>query len=99
MGDDLLLLQHRSNWLTGITSTRRGPVAVGIVYGPLIWIVMSAFVIPLLTGDSLVISGRWAIQLVGHVFFVGLPVVLGAGGAPSPTAGERPGPPRCAPPS
>jgi hypothetical protein len=81
-----LLLQHRSSWLTRVTSTRRGQTAIGIVYGPFIWLVMSALVIPLMTGDPLVVTGRWAIQLAGHVVFVGLPVVLGAGRAPAPTA-------------
>jgi hypothetical protein len=47
-----------------------------VVYGPLIWIVMSAVVIPLLTGRPLAtITGRWWIQLAGHVVFVGVPIV------------------------
>ena len=81
-----LVLQHRSSWLAHVTSTRRGQSAIGMVYGPFIWLVMSWLVIPLMTGDPPVVTGRWAIQLAGHMFFVGLPVVLGAGRAPTPTA-------------
>jgi hypothetical protein len=74
-----LVLQHRSRWLTRASATRGGQAAIGVVYGPFIWIVMSTLVIPMMTGDAVVLSTRWAIQLAGHVFFVGLPVVLGAG--------------------
>jgi hypothetical protein len=83
-----LVLQHRSLWLVRVSSTRRGQAAIAVVYGPLIWIVMSTLVIPMMTGDAVVLSTRWAIQLVGHVFFVGLPVVLGA--ARHPAATENP---------
>ena len=74
-----LLLQQRLRWLTRTTATRRGQAAIAVVYGPFIWLVMSTLVIPLMTGVAVVFNARWAIQLVGHVFFVGLPVVLGAG--------------------
>jgi hypothetical protein len=73
-----LVLQHRSRWLTRASSTRGGQAAIAVVYGPVIWIVMSTLVIPMMTGDAVVLSTRWAIQLAGHVLFVGLPVVLGA---------------------
>jgi hypothetical protein len=76
-----LVLQHRSRWLTRASSTRGGQAAIAVVYGPFIWIVMSTLVIPMMTGDAVVLSPRWAIQLAGHVFFVGMPVVLGAGRA------------------
>ncbi|MHB1312228.1 MAG: hypothetical protein ACYC3L_09445 [Gemmatimonadaceae bacterium] len=56
-------------------ATPAGIAGVSAVYGPLVWIVMSVGVIPLLTGVPAVLSLRWAIQLCGHVFFVGLPVV------------------------
>jgi hypothetical protein len=73
-----LVLQHRSRWLTRVSSTRGGQAAIAVVYGPFIWIVMSTLVIPVMTGAAAIFSARWVIQLVGHVFFVGLPVVLGA---------------------
>jgi hypothetical protein len=53
-----------------------GIVAVAAVYGPFIWIVMSLAVIPLLTGLPPRIAARWWIQLVGHVFFVALPMAI-----------------------
>jgi hypothetical protein len=55
---------------------------VAAAYGPFIWIVMSALVIPLPTRKPLVLAGRWWIQLSGHVVFVGLPIAwtVGRGG-------------------
>jgi uncharacterized membrane protein YagU involved in acid resistance len=48
---------------------------IAAIYGPLIWMVMSLVVIPLLVHRPPSITGRWWIQLIGHVFFVGLPIV------------------------
>jgi hypothetical protein len=62
-------------WLRRVLATRAGVLGIAAVYGPLIWIVMSAGVIPLLTGQPVAITYRWWIQLAGHVVFVGLPIV------------------------
>jgi hypothetical protein len=62
-------------WLRRALATWKGVLAVAAVYGPVIWIVMSAAVIPLLTGRPLDVTFRWWIQLAGHVTFVGLPIV------------------------
>jgi len=70
-----LLLVTRSAWLRRVLDSPHGVLKVAAVYGPMIWIVMSAVVIPLLTRRPLVITGRWWIQLAGHVVFVGLPIV------------------------
>jgi hypothetical protein len=70
-----LLLVTRSAWLRSVLDSPHGVLKVAAVYGPVIWIVMSAIVIPLLTHRPLVITGRWWIQLAGHVVFVGLPIV------------------------
>jgi hypothetical protein len=73
-----LLLVTRSAWLRRVLDSPYGVLKVAAVYGPLIWIVMSAVVIPLLTGRPLAaITARWWIQLAGHVVFVGLPIVWG----------------------
>ncbi len=56
-------------------ASRTGVVAVSVVYGPLVWITMSSIVIPLLLGHSIPHAGRWWIQLVGHIPFVGMPIV------------------------
>lgn len=82
-------LQRWSRLLTRASLTRAGQAAIAVVYGPCIWIVMSTLVIPLMTGAAVVFSARWAIQLVGHVFFVGFPVVLGAGRVSESSARSR----------
>jgi len=57
-----------------------GVAVVAAIYGPLVWVLMSAVVIPAMTGNMLVVSPRWFLQLAGHAIFVGLPIVLGARG-------------------
>jgi len=71
----LLFLVTRSAWLRSVLDSRDGVLKVAVVYGPMIWIVMSVVVIPLLTRRPVAITGRWWIQLAGHVVFVGVPIV------------------------
>jgi hypothetical protein len=59
--------------------SRVGMLAVAGVYGPIVWIVMSGAVIPLLIGRPLPMNARWWIQLGGHALFVGLPIVWAIG--------------------
>jgi hypothetical protein len=61
--------------LRSVLDSPYGVLEVAAVYGPMIWIVMSVVVIPLLTRRPVAITGRWWIQLAGHVVFVGLPIV------------------------
>ena len=56
-------------------SSVRGIVEVAAVYGPFIWLVMSLVVIPILTQRPPRINDRFWIQLVGHIPFVGIPIV------------------------
>lgn len=70
-----LLLVERSAWLRRVLQSPYGVVKVAAVYGPLIWMVMSLVVIPLLVQRPPSVSPRWWIQLVGHFPFVGLPIV------------------------
>ena len=56
-------------------ATLPGVLAVALLYGPLIWSVMSFVVIPLATGRPPTIGLRWWIQVAGHVPFVALPIV------------------------
>jgi hypothetical protein len=70
-----LLLVLSSSWLRDILAEPSGIVAVAAVYGPLIWLVMSLAVIPLLTHRPPAINFRWWVQLVGHIPFVALPIV------------------------
>ena len=52
-----------------------GVLKVASLYGPFIWIVMSFIVIPLLVHRPPTITARWWVQFVGHIPFVGLPIV------------------------
>jgi hypothetical protein len=74
-----LLLATRSAYVRRVLDSPYGPLKVAAVYGPFVWIAMSAVVIPLLTGKPVVITGRWWIQLLGHIAFVGLPIAWGIG--------------------
>ena len=80
-----LLAVRRTPRLRQILESHHGALKVAVVYGPMIWIIMSAGVIPLLTSKPLVLTWRWWIQLAGHVVFVGLPIVstIRAGSAES----------------
>ena len=55
-----------------------GAVAVAVVYGPIIWLVMSLVVIRLATGRPTTFGFRWWVQIVAHVPFVTLPLVFTA---------------------
>jgi len=70
-----LLLVLSSSWLRDILAEPYGVAAVAAVYGPLIWLVMSLAVIPLLTHRPPTINFRWWVQLIGHIPFVALPIV------------------------
>ena len=74
-----LFLVLRLRWIRSLLASRYGVLKVALLYGPFIWIVMSLAVIPLLTQRPPVIGARWWIQLVGHVPFVGLPIVVSIG--------------------
>ena len=63
-------------------------IAVAIVYGPLIWLVMSLVVIPLATGRPPAFGFRWWVQIFAHVPFVTLPLVFTARRALGFTASE-----------
>jgi hypothetical protein len=75
-----LLLVLSSSWLRGVLAEPYGVIAVAAVYGPVIWLVMSLAVIPMLTHRPPAINIRWWVQLVGHVPFVALPIVALIGG-------------------
>ncbi|MDB4882432.1 MAG: hypothetical protein JWL95_1198, partial [Gemmatimonadetes bacterium] len=75
--------------LRRIVSAPAGIVGVAVVYGPIVWIVMSLAVIPLLTGRPPTITVRWWIALLGHIPFVALPIVATIGRALGATARRR----------
>jgi uncharacterized membrane protein YagU involved in acid resistance len=56
-----------------------GVLKMGAVYGPFIWIMMSMVVIPLVMQRAPApITVRWWVLLIGHIPFVGWPLVWAA---------------------
>lgn len=73
-----LFLVMRSARVRRTLASRYGALKVASWYGPLVWMVMSLAVIPLLVQRPPTISLRWLVQLIGHIPFVGLPIAWGA---------------------
>ncbi len=57
-------------------ATPAGALGVAIVYGPIIWLVMSLVIIPLATGHFPRIGSRWWVQIFAHPPFVTIPMVF-----------------------
>jgi hypothetical protein len=72
-------LFDRSAWLRRVLGSPYGEWKVASVYGPFVWMVMSLLVIPLLVHRPPMITARWWVQLIGHIVFVGLPIVSSIG--------------------
>jgi hypothetical protein len=70
-----LALYLSSSWLRESVASPYGVLAVAAVYGPIIWLVMSLAIIPLLTHRPPAINIRWWVQFFGHIPFVSLPIV------------------------
>jgi uncharacterized sodium:solute symporter family permease YidK len=70
-----LFLYNRSARIREVLRSRYGVLKVASVYGPFIWLVMSVVVIPLFLHRPPIIRPRWWVQLIGHIPFVGLPIV------------------------
>jgi len=70
-----LFLVMRSSWVRGQLAAPNGVIKIAALYGPFVWIVMSLAVIPLLVHRPPVFNLRWLVQLIGHIPFVGLPIV------------------------
>ena len=51
-----------------------GVLGAAAIYGPLVWMVMSLLVIPVLLHRPATINARWWVQFAGHFPFVGLPI-------------------------
>jgi hypothetical protein len=78
-----LLVLKRARWICNLLNSPYGVVKVASLYGPFIWMVMSLAVIPILLHRPPVINIRWLIQLIGHIPFVGIPIVWSIGGGAS----------------
>jgi hypothetical protein len=70
-----LFLVLRSRRVRSFLASPYGVIKVASLYGPFIWMVMSLVVIPVLVQRPPTIGVRWWIQLIGHIPFVGVPIV------------------------
>lgn len=70
-----LVLVISSSWLRDVLASPYGVITVASVYGPLIWLVMSLAIIPMLTHRPPAINIRWWVQFFGHIPAVALPIV------------------------
>ena len=68
-------LIDRWPWLRTGRAKPYGIITIASVYGPFIWMVMSLIVIPSMTHRPPAITIRWWNQFVGHILFVGVPIV------------------------
>jgi hypothetical protein len=75
-----LFLVLRSRRVRALLASPYGVIKVASLYGPFIWMVMSLVVIPILLHRPPTIGVRWWIQLMGHIPFVGVPIVASSGG-------------------
>ena len=72
-----ILAARRLGWLSRMLTTTRGAIVAGLLFGPLVWVVMDYVVIQLTQGrhTPATLPIFW-ILLVGHAFVVGLPIAL-----------------------
>ena len=70
---------RRAKWIRRLLNSPYGLIKVASLYGPFIWMVMSLAVIPALLHRPPAINIRWLVQLIGHIPFVGIPIVASIG--------------------
>jgi hypothetical protein len=75
----LLFAVQRSHWLRAVLDSDYGILKVAAVLGPFIWLCMSLVVIPAFVHRMPVINVGYMEMLVGHIFFVGLPMAAAIG--------------------
>ena len=75
----VLLAVQRSHKLRAVIDSPFGALKVASVLGPMIWLTMSLVVIPTMTHRMPAFTPAYFGMLVGHIVFVGLPMVLGVG--------------------
>ena len=74
-----LLAVQRSHRLRAIIDSPYGVLKVASVLGATIWLVMSLVVIPAMTHRLPAFTPAYVEMLVGHIVFVGVPMVYGIG--------------------
>jgi hypothetical protein len=87
-----LFLAMRSRRISDLLASRNGVAKVASIYGPFIWLVMSLVVIPVLLHRPPAINFRWWVQLIGHIPFVGLPIVASIARRPGDAMSSSPAP-------
>jgi hypothetical protein len=75
-----ILLLLRWPRVRGLLASPYGVIKVASLYGPLVWMVMSLVVIPMLVHRPPTIGTRWWVQFLGHIPFVGVPIVASSRG-------------------
>ena len=71
----------RLQWVRDLVKSPGGIMKTAALYGPFVWIVMSMLVIPILVRRLPTFTMRWLVQLIGHAFSVGLPIVASTAGS------------------
>jgi hypothetical protein len=85
-----LFVVMRWRRISALLDSKNGVAKVAALYGPFVWLVMSLVVIPILFHRPPSITLRWLVQLIGHIPFVGLPIVATiAKRPPAPTSEPR----------
>jgi len=71
-----ILALENSDKLRSAIQNAPGAILVAIVYGGLIWLVMSLIVIPTMVHRPPNITTKWWVQFLGHPLFVVTPMIL-----------------------
>ena len=71
----------RMQWVRDVVKSPGGIMKTAALYGPFVWLVMSMAVIPILVRHLPTFTLRWLVQLIGHAFSVGLPIVASTAGS------------------
>jgi len=75
-----LFVLMRASFVRRLVASPLGIVKTAALYGPLIWMVMSLVVIPLLVQRPPNVNARWWVQFFGHIPFVAVPIVWASSG-------------------
>jgi hypothetical protein len=76
-----LLLLRGTRVVPRMLESPFGALKVAVLYGPLVYLAMSLALVPLFTHRMPPINQTWALILVGHIPFVGLPIAMIVGRA------------------
>lgn len=71
-----ILIVRSSRLIRETIMTWPGALLVAAIYGPAIWLFMSLVFIPAMLHRPPTIGLKWWVQLIGHMPFVALPMVL-----------------------